>query len=130
MDFHNVEACASEHRRQVWLASNYEAVVLDGGHLEFFAEGEIAFTTETLRALQQLGCGRQAEILAAAAELYRSQQRPAAYGLAELLSAVSLGEFCLFDGEIERCFPTIEASIKTYLREQADTPRLQVSRRG
>jgi hypothetical protein len=130
LKFLDVETCPAEVPREVWLAFKYEAVVLDGGHLQFFAEGGLAITKETRRALQVLGCGRQEEILAAAAKLYQSRERPAHYGLAELLSAVSLGEFCLFDTALERCLPTIEARIRTYFQEQASAPALQLSRRG
>ncbi|HSW58478.1 MAG TPA: DUF4375 domain-containing protein [Dehalococcoidales bacterium] len=105
----------------------YHADMQSGGHLQYFEEkyqklGDKldVLLLATLDALKIIRANRQAEILAAAADLYFSRPRRHTLDTDKLAQLSPAGEFQELDEEYRHCSPGIAELLEEYLTAHQD----------
>src|SRR2546427_7474766 len=111
----------SKKQRPAHLVFWYYSEVENGGHMQYFENRGTARVTETVAALELLGCSCHAKVLSRAAAQLKSKPRSRIRLVEEYSETALQGEFDRFDNEYAKCQPTLDKAVEGYLaRNQSE----------
>src|SRR2546425_4453158 len=111
----------SKKQRPAQLVFRYYSEVENGGHMQYFENRKPARTTETVAALELLGCSCHAKVLSRAVAQLKSKPRSRIQSVEEFVETALQGEFDRFDDEYAKCHPTLDKALEGYLaRNQSE----------
>jgi hypothetical protein len=106
---------ASE-QRPAHLAFWYSSEVLNGGHLQYFANRGVSQVAATLEALREIGAHQHIPVLQAAFQSVQAHPLPALGSTAEFVAAALEAQFEQLDTAFGVISPTIEALLELHLQ--------------
>ena len=111
----------STKQRPAHLVFWYYSEVENGGHMQYFENRGTARITETVAALELLGCSCHAKVLTGAVTQLKSRPRSRIRSVEEYVETALQGEFDRFDDEYAKCQPTLDKALEGYLaRNQSE----------
>jgi hypothetical protein len=108
-------------QRPAYLTFRYDSEVQNGGHLQFFVNRPTQLTSETIRALRQIGAMEQAALLRSAFERWVGKDRETPRTVDEFVEAARQVEFEDVDSRYCGVSPSVTQLLEKYLETHRDS---------